>query len=117
KEQTTAYQTFSMMLFLIAALAGKRAGVEFSTECWERFRASCEFLAALMDCSGHVPDVGDATDGRAVLLDESEEFPPVKSLLAIGGNYFRSNRLVARAGDFPETAFWLLGAEAASPLK
>jgi hypothetical protein len=112
QEQTTAYQTFSMALFLLAALTGKRAGVEFSAECWERFKAACEFLAASMDCSGHVPNLGDSTDGRAVLLDETEEFPPVKSLLAIGGDHFKSNPFMTRAGGFPETAFWLLGKEA-----
>jgi hypothetical protein len=109
KEQSTAYQTFTTTLMMLCGIVGRRTGIEFGAEYWGRIRASCEFLSRLMDCAGHVPNIGDATDSRAILLDEEESFPPYKSVLAIGASLFEDGLMRGKAECFPEAAFWILG--------
>jgi hypothetical protein len=97
------------MLMLLSGIVGTRAGIEFSDKYWDRIKASCQFLANLMDCNGNVPSIGDATDSRAVLLDCEEGYPPYKSLLAVGASLFEDELMRSKVDGFPEAAYWISG--------
>jgi hypothetical protein len=71
REQAIAYQQFVLDFLLLAGLAARAAGEDFSPAYWQRVESMVQFLASLMDVSGNVPMIGDAADGYVVRLARS----------------------------------------------
>lgn len=109
KEQAIAYQQFVLDFFLLAALLGERNGVKFPESYWKRIEKMLEYIASIMNVSGNVPNIGDSDDGFAVILACGGNFNPYKSLLATGAVIFGRGDFKAKAGEFDEKSFWLLG--------
>src|SRR5688572_13070055 len=66
REQAFAYQTFVLDFLLLAGLAARARGEDFSPLYWRRLEAMIDFLASLTDVAGRLPMVGDADEiGRA----------------------------------------------------
>jgi CRISPR/Cas system CSM-associated protein Csm2 small subunit len=87
KEQATSYQQFVLDFLLISGLIGKRFDKEFPPEYWERIEKMMEFLAALEDCSGNIPQIGDEDDGLVIDLGQ-REYGIYRSILNTGAYLF-----------------------------
>src|SRR5207244_11480556 len=74
----------------------------------DRLEAMEGFLAAAMDASGALPNVGDADDGAAIRLGQDLHHP-ARSLLATCGVLFQRPEFCRAAGGFDEKSAWLLG--------
>jgi hypothetical protein len=107
-EQTFHYQAFVMDLVLQPVLLGRCQSREMPVELPERLEAMAAFLFTAMDTAGHVPAVGDADDGAAILLGQ-EPHHPYRSLLATCGVLFNRPEFCRAAGTFDEKSEWLLG--------
>ncbi|MEO6561551.1 MAG: alginate lyase family protein [Nitrosospira sp.] len=112
REQAFAYQQFVLNFLLIAGLAARVSGPDFSMEYWKRISVMIEFIASIMDVGGNVPMVGDADDGLAIRLSQEPDWCPFRSLLATGAVLFRRSDFRAKAGRLDEQTLWLLGDEA-----
>lgn len=105
REQSISYQQFVLDFLLIAGLAGKNAGVEFSRGYWGQIRHMLGYLAAMVDCNGNVPMVGDADDGYVLMLSQEEDFCPYRSLLDTGSELFGWNEF--KVQDRDDKTRWL----------
>src|SRR5690606_19584130 len=88
KEQTTWYQQFVASLFLVAGLAGRRAGIPFAPDYWQALGRMLEFVSAMIDAGGNMPMIGDADDGLAFALVPRASLDPFRSLLGVGAVLF-----------------------------
>lgn len=68
REQAFAYQQFVLDFGLLAGLAARAAGRNFSKDYWTRLESMVDFIASIMDVGGNMPMVGDADDGYVVRL-------------------------------------------------
>jgi hypothetical protein len=96
-EQATCYHKFSLQFLIASGLCGRANGDDFSAEFWSRVEAGVTFMAALMDCRGNVPPIGDSDDGEVWRLGHGREFNAYRSLVAIGAALFRRSDLQAKA--------------------
>ncbi len=112
REQATWYHHEVADLMMLAGLAARACGRDFSAAYWSRWRAMLEYIASVMDVSGRVPNIGDADDAVIAPLDPSPHFDPYKSLLAAGAVLFDDARLKFKAGALDDKTRWLLGARA-----
>lgn len=113
REQATSYQQFVIDFLLIAGLAAKAEHEDLPADYWQRLESMCGFIAALIDCGGHVPQIGDADDGVAcgVFMGGADNF---SSLLATGSVLFKRGDLGISARAIDAKTVWLLGDAAAS---
>jgi hypothetical protein len=112
REQAFAYQTFVLDFLLLAGLAGRARGEDFSPVYWRRVEVMIDFLASLTDVAGRLPMVGDADDGQVVRLAPEPGFSAHASLIATGAVLFNRADLAAKAGALDGKTATLLGAEA-----
>jgi hypothetical protein len=112
REQAFAYQQFVLDFMLLAGLAARAAGQDFSYDYWRRIEAMMEFVAAMMDVAGNTPMVGDADDGCVVRLSPDAAFNNYRSLLATGAVLFRRPDFARKAAGIDDKTRWLLGSDA-----
>ncbi len=112
REQAFAYQTFVLDFLLLAGLAARARGEDFSPLYWRRLERMTDFLASMTDAAGNLPMVGDADDGFVVRLAHEPGFSPHISLIATGALLFDRPDLAAKAGALDGKTVTLLGAEA-----
>jgi len=109
KEQTTWYQQFVASLFLVAGLAGRRAGIAFTPAYWQSLGRMIEFVSAMLDVGGNMPMIGDADDGLAFALEPRQALDPFRSLLGAGAVLFDDELWRSQARGHMTTAEWLCG--------
>jgi hypothetical protein len=107
REQAIAYQQFVLDFLLLAGLAARAAGEDFSPAYWQRVESMVQFLASLMDVSGNVPMIGDAADGYVVRLARFESFNPHRSLIATGALLFGRPDFALKARELDAKSRWL----------
>ncbi|HMY50867.1 MAG TPA: alginate lyase family protein [Rhodocyclaceae bacterium] len=112
-EQATSYQQFVWDFLLFAGLAARATGDDFSTAYWQRMEAMLDYVAAIMDTGGQVPQFGDADDGLACGLSLCADRDPFRSQLATGAVLFKRSAFARKAGRFDLRSVWLLGRAAA----
>lgn len=115
REQAVSYQQFVLDFLIIAGLAGRDGGTDFSTDYWTRIEAMLGYLASIMDVKGNVPMIGDADDGYVVRLSHEPGFCPYRSLLATGALLFERSDFARKAGRLDDKTRWLLGWRAQHP--
>ena len=106
-EQAFWYQHEVADMFLLCTLAGRANGVEFSDRYVSRLEALLAFIAAMMDCAGGVPMIGDSDD--AVIVDLSIRRDVYRSLLATGSVLFSRADFRAKSTTYDDKTRWLLG--------
>lgn len=116
REQAFSYQQFVLDFLLFSGLAARAAGDDFPAEYWQRIECMIDFIASMMDGSGHVPMIGDADDGYVVSLATDPRFDNYASLVASGGVLFGREDLRAKARAVDEKTQWLAGGGRARPL-
>ncbi|MBI3949939.1 MAG: alginate lyase family protein [Acidobacteria bacterium] len=108
-EQATAYHCLVLEYLLLAGLLGEQNGFKFPDAYWAHLEKMMEVVAALMDCRGRLPHLGDDDNGSVVML--GTPLPSrARSILATGAALFERADLLALAPEFDERTFWLLGA-------
>ena len=108
REQAIGYQLFVVQFFLIAGLVARRYGEDFPPEYWARLEEVFEFLGVMSEGGDCLPMFGDADDGYVLDLGEPRD---VRAWLAVGAVVFGRSDFKAWAGEYSETAWWLLGDE------
>ena len=88
REEAAEYIQFIDDFFLIAAVVGRREGVEFSPAYNERLHKMAEYLNAFLDCGFNYPMYGDGDDGFVLRPDAGGHFNNFKSLLVSFATYF-----------------------------
>ena len=116
REQAFAYQTFVLDFLLLAGLAARARGEDFSPVYWRRVEIMIDFLASMTNVAGGLPMIGDADDGRVVGLATEPGFSAHISLIATGAVLFGRADLAAKAGALDGKTATLLGVEAARRL-
>jgi hypothetical protein len=116
REQAFAYQTFVLDFLIIAGLAARARGEDFSPLYWRRLEVMVDFLASMTDVAGRLPNVGDADDGYVVKLAAEPGFSPHGSQIATGAVLFERPDLAAKAGTIDGKTVTLLGVQAVRKL-
>jgi hypothetical protein len=118
-EQATGYHKFCLQFFLAAGLVGRADGDDFSAAYWARIDAAMTGLAALTDCRGNVPCIGDSDDAEVWRLSSGPGFDGYRALLALGALLFSRGDLQAKVdttGDGADArASWLLRNDPPAP--
>jgi len=109
REQAFGYQSFVIDFLLLAGLAARARGEDFSPLYWRRIEAMIDFLASMTSTAGVLPAIGDGDDGRVVNLAPEAGFSPHGSLIATGAVLFERRDLAAKAGAIDGKTVTLLG--------
>ena len=88
REEAAEYIQFIDDFFLIASVAGRRAGTMFSESYDKRLHAMARYLNSFLDCCCNYPMYGDGDDGFVLRPDAGGYFNNFKSLLASFAVYF-----------------------------
>ncbi len=110
-EKSTSYQRLVMELFTVSYRLLSLNGFEVSHTLRERLENMYTFLASATMQSGHVPNIGDADDGRVFRIKANIDFNDHRDLLSVGAALFNRPDLKAAAGSYSELALLLLGGE------
>lgn len=108
KEQAIHYQLFAFEFLLLAGLLGRANGVDFPAQYWEMLEKNAGFIAAIANDDCSLPEIGDSDDGKALVLSETDR-NIVQSILATSAVLFERGDFKAKARNFDEVSFWLLG--------
>jgi hypothetical protein len=104
-EYSTTYLSFVFDFFLLFKVICDRQGMAYNRELDKRLKQSCEYISAIMDSQGNVPNIGD--QDSAVLinfgLNNHENF---QSILNTGYLLFGNDRF--RRDAFPDIKTWML---------
>ncbi len=107
REHGLGYQFFVLQFYIVCGLVGRWTGDEFPAEYWERVERMIEFVAQLDEGGEMLPMFGDRDDGYVLDLGDRPE--NVQALLSLAALLFDRGDFKARAGEFSQTAYWLLG--------
>lgn len=93
REEAAEYIQFIDDFFLLAAIAGDRAGHPFSSSYKERLHQMARYLNAMLDVNFNYPMYGDGDDGFLLRPDAGGHFNNFKSLLTAFATYFEDASL------------------------
>ena len=116
REQAFGYQSFVIDFLLIAGLAARARGEDFSPLYWRRLEAMIDFLASMTSGAGVLPAIGDGDDGRVVNLAPEAGFSVHGSLIATGAVLFERRDLAVKAAAIDGKTVTLLGIAATRKL-
>ena len=108
------YQTFVLDFLLLAGLAARARGEDFSPVYWRRVEVMIDFLASMTSVAGGLPMIGDADDGYVVKLATEPGFSAHISQIATGAVLFGRADLAAKAGALDGKTATLLGVQTQS---
>jgi hypothetical protein len=108
-EQSTAYHRLVLEAFSTSYLLLKMHGQVIPDAAWKRLELMHDYVEAYIKPNGQAPLVGDADDGRIQMLGR-QGINDHRYLLSTGAVLFERADFKARAADFWEESFWLLGA-------
>ena len=107
-EQSTCYQRYSCDIYLHFLLLAERSGVAVPPQLRERAVRLTEFLAAMCDSNGVMPEIGDADGGWLMPLCRRDA-DDCRGTLSVAATVF--NRPELGHAHAPES-MWLTGAPA-----
>lgn len=110
-EGSVPYHRLVLEMFLVGSRFLAAAGREPSARYRERLQKMLAFVHAYVTPEGLSPVVGDADDGRALVLGETD-VRDHRYLLSTGAALFDRPEWKARAGFFRDDSLWLLGPRA-----
>jgi hypothetical protein len=110
-EGSIPYHRLVLEIFLVGARLLESAGREPSPRFRARLEKMFEFVHAYVTPEGLSPVVGDADDGRAIVLGETN-VRDHRYVLSTGAALFGRPEWKARAGFFWDDSLWLLGPRA-----
>jgi hypothetical protein len=107
-EQAMSYHHFTLGFYLMTALLRQVNAEHVEDHVWRGMEKAFEFSMYMMQPDGTVPMIGDNDDALSILLRDEPSWN-FQSFLAIGAVLFGRADFKHQAGQFSETAFWLLG--------
>ncbi len=75
RELATDYHRFVLELGLVAAVEADAQGHALSDATWERLARMLDAGAAILDATGRAPRQGDGDEGRALVVDGTDDDP------------------------------------------
>ncbi|MBN2040396.1 MAG: alginate lyase family protein [Spirochaetes bacterium] len=87
KEQAISYQQFTLDFFMLAGIIAKKYNIIFPENYWKRIEKMLEFIAAVEDLNGNIPQTGDEDDALVIDLGQ-REYGIYRSLLNTGAYIF-----------------------------
>lgn len=110
-EQSTCYQRYTVDIYLHFLVLAQRNGITIPKMVAQRIRQMLDYLLAVRQPNGAMPQIGDADGGRLLPLAPRppEDFRDVFAVAA--ALFHRDDYAWAAAGQAPES-LWLLGATA-----
>ncbi|MCT8975971.1 heparinase II/III family protein [Clostridium sp. CX1] len=110
-EASTSYHRLVTELFLITTILCNKNNIKFSESYNKRLEKMCEFLMDITKPNGLSPLIGDADDGRLLILSSyffwiKREFTHI---LAIAGEYFKRDDFRCLGSKYKQDALWICG--------
>jgi hypothetical protein len=112
REQGIWYHHEVADMMLLAGLAARAGGSDFSDGFWQRLEGMLGYIASLMSVSGTLPMIGDSDDAVMVRFSGAADFDVYRSLLATGSVLFGRSDFAIKADRFDDKSRWLLGGPA-----
>lgn len=112
-EQSTAYQRYTVEIYLHYLMLAARNGRPVSPEVGERVQGMLDVLLALRRPDGGMPAIGDA-DGGCLLPLVPREPDDLRGLFGTAAVFFGRADYAWAAETLPAEALWFLGSAAAS---
>lgn len=112
-EQSTAYQRYTVEIYLHYAMLAARNGVAVSSAVAESVQRMLDVLLALRRPDGGLPAIGDA-DGGTLLPLVPRSSDDVRGLFSVAAAWFGRPEYVWAAQGLQPEALWLLGPSALS---
>ncbi|MBN1345164.1 MAG: alginate lyase family protein [Phycisphaerae bacterium] len=107
REQAMGYHLFVLQFFLLAGIAGRKAGQDFPSSYWSVVEKMFEFAGAMIEGGDGPAMYGDCDDG--MVLDLGAGPSDVRALLSVAALLFERPEFRTWAGEYGEPARWLLG--------
>lgn len=92
REEAAEYIQFITDFFLFSFMIGENSGNRFSANYKKTLREIFEYLLALVDIGGNIPNYGDGDDGKVVSLSSEKHFNNFLSLLTSASVLFKDQR-------------------------
>lgn len=109
-EQSTCYQRYTAEIYLHLLILADRNGIPLPAAVTRQVRALLDFLLAVRQPDGAMPEIGDA-DGGWLLPLAARSYRDMRGIFAVAAALFdRSDYASAAGGPAPEL-LWLLGPE------
>lgn len=110
-EGSLSYHRLSAEMFLYSAVALRQNGLELSAPTLKRLEKMCEFIRDYTKPGGKAPVIGDADDGRLLILGTfcCEDKRDHRHLLGTAGVFFNREDFLQGAGQEIWEARWLFG--------
>lgn len=110
-EASTSYHRLVTELFLITTILCDRNQIKFSSQYIERLEKMCDFIMNITKSNGLAPLIGDADDGRLVILSnyynwEKNDFTHI---LALAGLYFNRDDFKYYGRNYLEDSLLIFG--------
>lgn len=111
-EASTAYHRLVTECFLVTTILCRRNGICFSEEFMRRLEKMCEFIWHTQKPDGRTPLIGDADDGRLLIVSRYGSWikNDFRHVLAIAGELFERDEFRQAGYEFAEDALWISGA-------
>ncbi len=110
-EASTSYHGLVTELFLITTILCNKNNIHFSKEYMQRLEKMCEFIMDITKPNGLSPIIGDADDGRLLIVSNygSWEKRDFRHILAVAGEYFDRDDFRYAGRDYIEDSLWIIG--------
>ncbi|MWV43697.1 hypothetical protein GRF59_08610 [Paenibacillus sp. HJL G12] len=110
-EASTSYHRLVAEIFLITTVWCSNNGISFSERYMKRLESMHEFLLNIMKPDGRSPLVGDADDGRYLIVSRYGNWvrSDFRHLLAVAGEFFNRDDFRSAGRGSAEDALWIIG--------
>lgn len=109
-EQSTCYQRYTVEIYLHFLILAARQGVVVPPEVGERVQDMLDFLLAIRQPDGSMPQIGD-TDGGSLLPLAHRTSEDFRGVFAVAAAFFGRADYAWAAGEAAPEVLWLLGPE------
>ncbi|WP_204524433.1 alginate lyase family protein [Clostridium coskatii] len=109
-EASTSYHRLVTELFLTTTILCDKNNIHFTKEYKEKLDKMCEFIMNITKPNGLSPVIGDADDGRLLIVSNYENWEKrnFAHILAVAGEYFDRDDFRYIGRDFKEDALWII---------
>ncbi|PEY37711.1 hypothetical protein CN354_11795 [Bacillus cereus] len=110
-ESSTSYHRLVTEMLLLTSILCEKNGIELPNKYIILLEKMCEFIKDITKRNGLSPMIGDADDGRLLILSQygSEEKRNFCHILSIAGEFFNRDDFRSYATGHEENALWVCG--------
>lgn len=110
-EASTSYHKLVTEIFLLSAILCNKNYIYFSKKYMQRLEKMCEFIMNITKPNGLSPIIGDADDGRLLIISNYGNWNrrDFRHILAVAGEYFNRDDFRYIGKDYKEDVLWIMG--------